>query len=217
MRINVVLYPWFSPRFLNPQLVTKVSPSDDIEGINNFDIFVIQVSQLPKSCQQKLESTRILTFFLGGAKAWCWNWGCYSGLWQVEVWLRFNQSINWLQFSCRFIVKKVNEIPVTFRPKSGNDERILQIALDGTQGIAHAKAKVGGKMKLVWIQVPTLMLACLIDYSKSLIVLVEMICFWGHRQLPSSCVVDLKCCSSVVRSNGGSGQCKRSVHLWMHC
>ena len=30
-------------RFLNPQLVTKVSPSDDIEGINNFDIFVIQV------------------------------------------------------------------------------------------------------------------------------------------------------------------------------
>ena len=28
------------------------------------------------------------------------------------------------------------------RPKSGNDERILQIALDGTQGIAHAKAKV---------------------------------------------------------------------------
>ena len=46
-------------------------------------------------------------------------------------------------------MKKVNEIPVTFRPKSGNDERILQIALDGTQGIAHAKAKVGGKMKLV--------------------------------------------------------------------
>ena len=33
----------FSSRFLNPQLVTKVSPSDDIEGINNFDIFVIQV------------------------------------------------------------------------------------------------------------------------------------------------------------------------------
>ena len=33
----------FFLRFLNPQLVTKVSPSDDIEGINNFDIFVIQV------------------------------------------------------------------------------------------------------------------------------------------------------------------------------
>ena len=29
-----------------------------------------------------------------------------------------------------------------FRPKSGNDDRILQNALDGTQGIAHAKAKV---------------------------------------------------------------------------
>merc|ERR1712147_540490 len=72
-------------RFLNPQLVTKVSPSDDIEGINNFD---------------------------------------------------------------RFIVKKVNEIPVTFRPKSGNDARILQIALDGTQGIAHAKAKLCEAMEV---------------------------------------------------------------------
>merc|ERR1719341_1910770 len=29
-------------RFLNAQNVTKVSPSDDIEGTNNFDIFVIQ-------------------------------------------------------------------------------------------------------------------------------------------------------------------------------
>merc|ERR1719289_781597 len=34
-------------RFLNPQLVTKVSPSDDIEGINNFDIFVIQEGPKP--------------------------------------------------------------------------------------------------------------------------------------------------------------------------
>ena len=33
---------YFSLRFLNPLNVTKVSPSDDIEGINNFDIFVIQ-------------------------------------------------------------------------------------------------------------------------------------------------------------------------------
>ena len=29
-----------------------------------------------------------------------------------------------------------------FRPKSGADDRILQINLDGTQGIRHAKAKV---------------------------------------------------------------------------
>merc|ERR1719222_1637574 len=64
-------------RFLNPQLVTKVSPSDDIEGINNFDIFVIQEG-----------------------------------------------------------------------PKPGNDERILQIALDGTQGIAHAKAKLCEAMEV---------------------------------------------------------------------
>ena len=33
-------------RFLNPANVTKVSPQDDIEGINNFDIFVIQVREL---------------------------------------------------------------------------------------------------------------------------------------------------------------------------
>ena len=35
-----------------------------------------------------------------------------------------------------------NSDQTTLRPKSGNDDRILQIALDGTQGIAHAKAKV---------------------------------------------------------------------------
>lgn len=46
---NMILYnsdpnsKVFLRRFLNPQNVTKVSPSDDIEGINNFDIFVIQV------------------------------------------------------------------------------------------------------------------------------------------------------------------------------
>ena len=33
-------------RFLNPLNVTKVSQSDDIEDINNFDIFVIQVSHI---------------------------------------------------------------------------------------------------------------------------------------------------------------------------
>jgi len=94
-------------RFLNPQLVTKVSPSDDIEGINNFDIFVIQEGPKP-------------------------------GVETEGVILDYD----------RFIVKKVNEIPVTFRPKSGNDERILQIALDGTQGIAHAKAKLCEAMEV---------------------------------------------------------------------
>jgi hypothetical protein len=94
-------------RFLNPQLVTKVSPSDDIEGINNFDIFVIQEGPKP-------------------------------GVETEGVILDYD----------RFIVKKVNEIPVTFRPKSGNDERILQIALDGTQGITHAKAKLCEAMEV---------------------------------------------------------------------
>ena len=31
---------------------------------------------------------------------------------------------------------------VLFRPKSGADDRILQISLDGTQDIRHIKAKV---------------------------------------------------------------------------
>merc|ERR1711962_1222057 len=94
-------------RFLNPQLVTKVSPSDDIEGINNFDIFVIQEGPKPGA-----ETEGVIMDY------------------------------------DRFIVKKVNEIPVTFRPKSGNDDRILQIALDGTQGIAHAKAKLCEAMEV---------------------------------------------------------------------
>jgi len=88
-------------RFLNPQLVTKVSPSDDIEGINNFDIFVIQEGPKPGA-----ETSGVICDY------------------------------------DRFIVKKVNEIPVTFRPKSGNDDRVLQIALDGTLGISHVRAKL---------------------------------------------------------------------------
>ena len=124
MRINVVLYPWFSPRFLNPQLVTKVSPSDDIEGINNFDIFVIQVYQLPKSCQHELE---ILNLFSRRDQSLVLKL-------RVLFWtmtgliIRFtfhnapkgvpkNTALHHtsLLFSRRFIVKKVNEIPVTFR------------------------------------------------------------------------------------------------------
>ena len=48
---NMILYnsdpnsKVFLRRFLNPANVTKVSPQDDIEGINNFDIFVIQVRE----------------------------------------------------------------------------------------------------------------------------------------------------------------------------
>ena len=30
-------------RFLNPQYVTPVKPGEDITGIHNFDVFVIQV------------------------------------------------------------------------------------------------------------------------------------------------------------------------------
>ena len=49
---NMILYnsdpnsKVFLRRFLNSANVTKVSPQDDIEGINNFDIFVIQVREL---------------------------------------------------------------------------------------------------------------------------------------------------------------------------
>merc|ERR1712119_29315 len=86
------------------QNVTKVSPSDDIEGINNFDIFVIQE----------------------GAKS------------SEGVILDYD----------KFIIQKINEFPVTFRPKSGADDRILQISLDGTQGIRHVKAKLCEAMEV---------------------------------------------------------------------
>ena len=42
----------------------------------------------------------------------------------------------------KFIIQKINEFPVTLRPRSGADDRILQISLDGTQDIRHVKAKV---------------------------------------------------------------------------
>jgi len=85
-------------RFLNPLNVTKVSPSDDIEGINNFDIFVIQE----------------------GAKT----------------------SDGVIVDYDKFIIQRINEFPVTFRPKSGSDERILTLPLDGTQSIRYVKAKI---------------------------------------------------------------------------
>jgi len=85
-------------RFLNPLNVTKVSPSDDIEGINNFDIFVIQE----------------------GAKT------------SDGVIIDYDN----------FIIQKINEFPVVFRCRSGQEERTLQIALDRTQGVRHAKAKL---------------------------------------------------------------------------
>ena len=44
-------------RFLNPANVTKVSPQDDIEGINNFDIFVIQVKVTPNRTYLCMEAT----------------------------------------------------------------------------------------------------------------------------------------------------------------
>ena len=74
------------------------------------------------------------------------------------------------------------------RPKSGNDERILQIALDGTQGIAHAKAKVSNAH---W-RGPTFEM-CGWKYC------IIAILHGRHR--------------SAVRSDGGSGQRERSVHF----
>jgi len=85
-------------RFLNPLNVTKVSPSDDIEGINNFDIFVIQE----------------------GAKT------------SDGVIIDYDN----------YIIQRINEFPVTFRCRSGQEDKTLQLALDRTQGIRHAKAKL---------------------------------------------------------------------------
>jgi len=107
---NMILYnsdpnsKVFLRRFLNSANVTKVSPQDDIEGINNFDIFVIQE----------------------GAKT------------SEGVIVDYD----------KFIIQKINEFPVTLRPKSGADDRILQISLDGTQGIRHVKAKLCEAMEV---------------------------------------------------------------------
>lgn len=85
-------------RFLNPLNVTKVSPSDDIEGINNFDIFVIQE----------------------GAKT------------SEGVILDYDS----------FITQKINEFNVSFRPRKGAEDQVVQVALDRTQGVRHAKLKL---------------------------------------------------------------------------
>merc|ERR1711864_57474 len=42
----------------------------------------------------------------------------------------------------KFIVRKINEFAVTFRPKTVADDRILQINVDSTLGIKHVKAKL---------------------------------------------------------------------------
>ena len=61
------------------------------------------------------------------------------------------------------ILKDITSFSSIFRPKSGNDDRILQIALDGTQGIVHAKAKVLHRILFIYIlhvTTPTYFLSC---------------------------------------------------------
>ena len=79
--------------------MTPVTPGEDIQGIHNFDIFVIQEG--PKSPEAPVTD--------------------YD----------------------KYIIQKINEISVTFRPKSGAEDKVLQLCLDSTQGIRHVKAKVG--------------------------------------------------------------------------
>jgi len=85
-------------RFLSSENVTSVSQSEDIVGIKNFDIFVIQEGA--KNPEDKVTD--------------------YSA----------------------FIVRKINEMPVVFRPKSGAEDRIFTLNVDSTQGIAHVKSKL---------------------------------------------------------------------------
>ena len=86
---------------MNPLNVTPVTPGEDIAGIHNFDIFVIQETA-------KTE----------GAVTTDYD---------------------------KFIVQKINEVSVTFRPKSGAEDKVLQISLDSTQGIQHVMTKVAKK------------------------------------------------------------------------
>ena len=84
-------------RFLNPLNVTRVSKEDELEKINNFDIFVIQ--------EGKTSDGVIVDYD-------------------------------------KFIVQKINEFPVTFRPKSGSEDKSLVISLDSTQSVRHVKMKI---------------------------------------------------------------------------
>ena len=84
-------------RFLNPLNVTQVTQTEDIEKINNFDIFVIQ--------EGKTSDGVIVDYD-------------------------------------KFIVQKINEFPVTFKPKSGFEDKSLTITLDKTQSIRHVKMKI---------------------------------------------------------------------------
>jgi len=109
---NMILYnsdpnsKVFLRRFLNSVQVTAVKPSEDIAGIHNFDIFVIQE----------------------GAKS--------------------GEAVTAVTNYDKFIVQKINEIAVTLRPKSGAEDKVLQINLDSTQGIKHVKAKLCEAMEV---------------------------------------------------------------------
>jgi len=88
----------FLRRFLNPQCVTPVKPGEDVTGIHNFDIFIIQETE--KSEESPSSD--------------------YDD----------------------YIMRKVNEVLVIFRPKSGAEDRVLQVTLDATQGVSHLRAKL---------------------------------------------------------------------------
>ena len=75
-------------RFLNPLNVTRVTQTEDIEKIHNFDIFVIQ--------EGKTSDGVIVDYD-------------------------------------KFIIQKINEFPVIFKPKSGFEDKALTITLDKTQ------------------------------------------------------------------------------------
>ena len=122
----------FLRRVLNPANVTKVSPQDDIEGINNFDIFVIQVRE------SGLSWSRAFIFcYTGGGQD---PLGGHSGLRQVHH--TENQRVpRDSEVRPMLVISALVNVKF-FRPKSGADDRILQVSLDGTQEIRHMKAKV---------------------------------------------------------------------------
>ena len=83
-----------------------------------------------------------------------------------------------------------------FRPKSGADDRILQISLDGTQGIRHVKAKV----MLLWTfdlaSALTIVCAALRGHGGSELGQREHLrvhqLYGGHRQPPEEEVLQVR-------------------------
>ena len=105
-----------APRFLNPLHVTGVTPGEDIQGIHNFDIFVIQEGR-------EGEVTHYDQYITARVR-------------EVAVTLRPRYVTLTLTLALTLA------LPTTLCPRSGAEVGVLQLTLDSTQGVNHVIDKV---------------------------------------------------------------------------